>query len=77
MLCHADHFVLHEAHARGARYRAEALDAGPVEEARAGAEVPRVREVLAGGLARLARRLAAVAEDLDPQVGRPRWQPRA
>lgn len=77
MLYHADIVLLQEAHARGARYRAEAHDRVRVLDGRAENGVPRVREVLASGLARLARRLAAVAEGLDPQVGHPTWQPRA
>jgi hypothetical protein len=74
MLHHADHHLLFEARARGERYRAEAEAHARMAEAEAGS---RMRAVLAGALARLARGLAAVAEDLDPQVVRPSWQPRA
>jgi hypothetical protein len=75
MLHHADVHLLAEAHARGERYRAEADRARAVgHDTRLGSGF---RGTLAGALARLARRLAVVAEDLDPQVGRPSWQPRA
>ena len=77
MLHHAECHLLYEARARGERYRAEAHAHARAAEARGSRAAPRVRGVLAGGLARLARTLAAVAEDLDPQVGRPTWQPRA
>jgi hypothetical protein len=76
MLHHAEHHLLYEARVRGERYRAEAEAHARTAEARGSRAAGRVRTVLAGALARLARGLAAVAEDLDPQVVRPSWQPR-
>jgi hypothetical protein len=77
MLHHAECHLLYEARARGERYRAEARAHAHAAEALRSRATPRVRGALAGALAGLARTLAAVAEDLDPQVGRPSWQPRA
>jgi hypothetical protein len=77
MLHPADVHLLSEARARGERYRSEALEHARVVDGRATHLASGLRGTLASGLARLARLLAAVAEDLDPQIGRPSWQPRA
>jgi hypothetical protein len=76
MLHQAESHLLYEARARGERYRAEAQAHVHATEALRSHAAPRMRGALAAALARLARTLAAVAEDLDPQVGRPSWEPR-
>jgi hypothetical protein len=76
MLHQAESHLLYEARARGERYRAEARAHVHATEAARSHAAPRMRGALAAALARLARTLAAVAEDLDPQLGRPSWEPR-
>ncbi len=75
MLHHSDVLLLELARDHAERLRAEAHDRGRLAHGRPSRPAP-VRTALAVGLARLARLLAAVAEDLDPQAARPRWQPR-
>jgi len=72
MMFHSDAYLVHYALDRAERLHAEALDRARAAEGAAARSVP-LRTALAGGLARLARLLGAVAEDLDPQVARPSW----
>jgi hypothetical protein len=75
MLLHSDSLLLEHARDHAERLRAEARTRARLAHGRPSRPAP-ARSALAGGLARLARFLGALAEDLDPQVARPRWQPR-
>jgi len=76
MLFPHDAQLLHHVGARLERYRAEARLHARVNADLEPRLAPSLRASVASGLARFARLLAAVAEDLDPATARARWEPR-